>query len=747
MIGELRLPDLYPVKESIMGIFSSKTKTYYGTSVVRVVQDKDIVPSIKIGSVKSIFSKEELSDSICEELLVSLGNRAKSFYRYGRDHYVYGLPSGQVLTPTDGIPLVQTVLDTLEGAPVSIRYSFFSEINFPHLAQRLMDDQFNYNGATNELVVLSAIKGRTVTFSYLTLSMSRAKHASLPLESIKVWDKTTRIVFDESLTTIRASVHYTWVTPAEILETDISVLTEDLTLTNQEFGQEYFHASYTIGAETKYWEYKAGIGTYPLLDAFIYAEHEPSGSYMPFTLFRSGKVSMDAYVGQPVYETSKTLVKKLGLDYADLIASINSNPDITDVDQAIMIMAVPADTTNEAEQMYLYRYFDNNFVVMNGQTTVLSDSELSAAFGLGAGVPAAIQIQDGYFGMGVAYEGIYKRLVTGVIGAVGTYGSRLGSIQYSTEYTSELGFPYSVITELPAHIYQKQVTATQYQEIVVVGLAISYSMHGLVIAGGTGIRFVSVGEADKALFLLPLDYSITSGMPFRLREELYARSLHFVFNSVQTVKIKWYQQTFFKFVMIVAAVVILFFSYGTEWKMLAWAISLGVTGYVAVVVAIIAEVALFMATRYLVKLFVKEVGIEFAFVAAMVAMATGVASNLGAIELPAGLAASLLALSSGLSLGVSLNLKDAMEGIKDEAEAAKKEQDAQWDLLSKAEELLDPPKLAPYMFFGESAENYFNRTVHTGNIGIIGVSAVSNYVERSLSLPTLPERFGGYSHV
>ena len=44
-------------------------------------------------------------------------------------------------------------------------------------------------------------------------------------------------------------------------------------------------------------------------------------------------------------------------------------------------------------------------------------------------------------------------------------------------------------------------------------------------------------------------------------------------------------------------------------------------------------------------------------------------------------------------------------------------------------------KQVPYVVLGESPAGYFNRTVHSGNIGAQSISMIRNYVDLSLQLP------------
>lgn len=74
-------------------------------------------------------------------------------------------------------------------------------------------------------------------------------------------------------------------------------------------------------------------------------------------------------------------MKYLGMNYGDLADSINQNPDIDDVEQALFMMGVPADTTNEVEQRYLFDFFNRAYVESGGM--VRSNSvKLASLFSL-----------------------------------------------------------------------------------------------------------------------------------------------------------------------------------------------------------------------------------------------------------------------------------------------------------------------------------------------------------------------------
>ena len=115
-----------------MGLFSGETKTYVGTSVSRVLEDKMIVPSILTGAVKGIVKKGRIDQYVADEVIRGLGIRGRSFYRFGQSRYDLGLPMSSVTVPTEGSDAVQEILEDIEGDIVLLVYSFFGYLHYLH---------------------------------------------------------------------------------------------------------------------------------------------------------------------------------------------------------------------------------------------------------------------------------------------------------------------------------------------------------------------------------------------------------------------------------------------------------------------------------------------------------------------------------------------------------------------------------------------------------------------------------------
>jgi hypothetical protein len=67
------------------------------------------------------------------------------------------------------------------------------------------------------------------------------------------------------------------------------------------------------------------------------------------------------------------------------------------------------------------------------------------------------------------------------------------------------------------------------------------------------------------------------------------------------------------------------------------------------------------------------------------------------------------------------------------------------DLLKTANNLLEGNNLlSPFIIFGENPSDYYERTVHSGNIGAHTIETISSYVDTALTLPSLNTTLKGF---
>ncbi len=263
--------------------------------------------------------------------------------------------------------------------------------------------------------------------------------------------------------------------------------------------------------------------------------------------------------------------------------------------------------------------------------------------------------------------------------------------------------------------------------------------------------YVTAGASDTIL-LIPLDHSITEVYSITERETLYSRGMHFVFNSLTIVTLEWYQTSVFSAIMTAISFIIICISFGSATGPMATlmaAIQAGTTAAItAAVWALIQQLLVGYLISYALKLFAKAVGGEMAVIISIIAMAYAAydSYNSGGVE-GAPWAQTLLQISTGLTKAVMSNLQDMMKNLLSEYDTFNVFKDEAEKQLEAANKLLEHRNwLNPLIIFGEKPEDYYNRTVHSGNIGIAGISAISSYVDTALTLPKLDQSIGDVTY-
>lgn len=742
-----------------MSIFKTRYKTTVATTVSRGIPDTMLPNAVKTGVFRGIFNGGQLVEHILEEVVSSIGVKAERMYRYAETDYVHGLPSSSIHFSNAGQAAVQAVLTTLEGQSVTIKYSKYGPLNSLHFGWMAIVERYGYNAQTNELTVLSAAKGRPVYLADMVVMVAEATVAELENGSLDQWGISPRSGYTPKLglfsggpeaQAMLRSTPYAIDLAASVDYLRVSYVWRDgyiheeslnIPITGLDVNKNYFQAKYVVGGITKYWRYQDDLGTHPTLDALFATSQDSLGKFFPFVYFRHKKKSVAKDPNSVEYKSSTKLMKYLGMDYGDLAESINQNPDIDDVEQALFMMAVPADTTNELEQGYLFDFFNRAYLESGGMvrsSSVKIASIASAMSTTGRGAETSIVIEDARSKMTLGMTGLYKQNKVGVVAPVGKHTSARivqnvtnTSIAYADEFDT-IGSPYTWVSKVPCHYYRKQVSTNIYEELQVYELNMSYRVWG---------DYETTSDDDGKILLVPIDHSITENYSAADREELYARSFHYVFNSRVVTKIKWYQGAFFRFVLIVVAVVITILG---DYSGSALNAALLLEEYGLAALIILEGLATMAVVNVVMKLFVKLVGAEFALVfAAAVALYAGYqVFDTGSVA-GAPWASDLLNLASGLVKEVGSFYTAEIQGLQEEYTnflSDAKEQDAA--LQTAANLLKGDSLLSPFVIFGESCDDFYNRTVHAGNIGTVAFDAIHNYVDIALTLPKLDTTVG-----
>ena len=725
-----------------MGLFGSKKKTSVGTSINRVIDTKNIPNSPKIGAIKGILENGEIVDYIVDELLNSVGVKSDRLYEYANKNYPIGVPTKTFQYRSKGLAQVQAILNAQHGKAVAIEYSRFGPPNLTHIAWMKLIKDWKYDPNTNEVVGKSTT-GKKQYLDYVTMVIPSSRQSEYESGALEQWGKSPSSgykpwePYNQDLPSVIPQQPVMLANiPDEKLKIGIGYLDKkpmnsqavlssfDISTAGYKDDGSYFHVKYKVDNKVYYWMYEQGIGTYPTLDN-LFDNNAKLGSFYPNIYLRYDKKPMNQDKASATYKTSTKMCKYLGLNYEQMIEMVHENPDIADVEQGFLTFAIPANTTDPVERKYLFAFFKEMF-------NTVGDIEPSASpqgrWGTQAfnDVKNAVVIQDSLFKMALNSSGLQFFHQSGVVAKVGEYDSGFAYQQFDSFFQSETGNKIPTKVNVDYHYYRKQISDNIYEEVRVYNMKMVYYIWG---------GYNTTADDTSNLLLVPLDKSIVDLYTIPEKEQLVSRSIHFVFNSRVVTKLKWYQTGFFKAFMFIAAIVITIFTYGSTWASMGAALAAGGTAAVVAIQAALIGVLKSIVFAYGFKLFVKEVGPEFALLLAIVTVAYGGYKYLS--DGKSLFAENLLMVGNGLNKAVEGYYADALQGLQREAEMFKSEAERLNDQLSKASDELmgSVTALSPFVVFGESPNDFYNRTVHSGNIGAQSIAAVSNFVDVALQLP------------
>lgn len=539
--------------------------------------------------------------------------------------------------------------------------------------------------------------------------------------------------------------------------------------------KDYIQVAYTTVAEpnkVRFWTYEVGSGVYPQLDEI--ANEPPAeeilGTFYPRVYFRRDKVPVNKDTHLDAYNTGSKVVKAIGIEYDEILDSIHENPDIDDIEQAYLTLGVPINSSNQTDLKYLYEFYDaihkaGVFVPINEGGTIqrktgtvsggLFSSALLNLFNRYLtpntankfGLPVInFSMKDAYFTSSLKCTGVYKRRVIGSIGKIGEYSSSIGRYEEFEQIETDPKLVWlrdfinssKKLNGLSIRI-RKQISSRVYEEIQIDNPTSTQNIRGSHYTNASL-------EEDIENLLIPIDRNIAKNFPLNKREELHSRGLHFVFNSFVQVKVKWYQQGWFKSILQIAAIAITIISFGSSGYLTALASATTASAVGAVILSIVMDMVI--------GFFIMQVGmfvlqsIDPQLLAILSIVITVATLTYGYIQTgsPKGMpwAEHALKASSVLNKAAENNMKELYKELAGEYEDFMDELKLAEENLETAKDLLyNNNYLSPYTLIGETPQEFYTRTVHAGNIGAHTLKAVNTYVDRALKLPTIDDTLGG----
>ena len=749
-----------------MGLFSSK-KTYTVNVTTQAIFEEAQIPTSALnGVIRGIMQEQDIVPSMLDELTQCMGIRAMTaMHNVQKKGYDVGIPKADVMNYIQAKEEVLTTIQANIGRKITEEYYYMGPLNSMHFGWQYCHDALGYDAVTNELTGLSASTGFKCYLSDMKATYLREDFDWM----VKTNDTGMLAQLGPSPRSgFRPSAPFNTLSGmgvyAEQPEYEVSdIATEDYVTIQYEFkdangtfvtrGIVASMAAYENTADFHMCRYKdsagkigfftylQGSGTYPGIDAAYALENTELGTYFPWAYFRADGEDVYDVFAQKTVDQMSSWCEQLGVSYDQIHDGVHADPDVDDVEQSILMMAVWPGNKNPACREYLFKHF--GALHSNSLPQVQLDPSLEGKLDAFTSSPSQSQyIRDSVFGMSLQYSGISRRRIPGSIGKRGTYDSRYGILSqesqtYLTQTPTGTGVDNAFLSQ-PGWIYQHQVTDALYEEIIVYGLRANYEVHRK--------KGYAAGGQDAEL-MVPVDRAIVQTMSVPAREQLLCRALTMMVNTLIVTKSPWYASAGFKIILLVVAVVVTILSAGTAWQSIVAAYGVGITALALTVLTMIVKA---VVISYGVKLFAQAVGPKLALIIAIVAVIYG--NTAVATDASATWAERLVQVGTALvkEAGV-LSQEQLAAGFRDlveDAEAFSAWGRDQMDGLSDKMQALglnptivglgafDVVKMGPQLILGETPTGYFDRTVHSGNIGVLTYDMTESYVALQVSLPT-----------
>lgn len=750
-----------------MGFFSDKKKITVNVTVQPVFEEAQIPTSSLNGIVKGILGNTDIIPSMLDELSQSMGIRAMSAM-YNAETYGYnvGIPKAQVKSFISGKAAVIEAIEANIGKSITPEYYYMGPLNSMHYGWQYCHDALGYVPETNELTGLSASTGFPCYLSDMVATYLREDYDwMVESNDMGMLDQlgpspTSGYRPSAPFNILAGMGKYAAQPPYEVSD----VATEDYVTISYEFKDANgtivtrgivasmsafdntadFHMCRYKDSTGKvgFFTYLQGSGIYPAIDASMAFDDETLGTYFPWCYFRVYGQDSLQFETRETQEQMIDWCAKLGVSYDKLHSGVHQDPNVDDVEQSMLIMAVHPGNKNESCREYLFKHFS----ALHANTVPHPSLDPSQVGKMQAFTSSPSQLQhisDNRFAMSFQFSGISQRRVVGRIGKTGGYNSYFGQMDqnaqtYLTQTANGVGTSQQVTTQ-PGWVYQHQVMDSVYDEVIVYGLRVNYEVHGKkgYAAGG-----------DAPGMLVPVDRAVVATMSVPSREQMLCRALTMMVNTVQITTTPWYASSAFRIILIIVAVVITFLTAGAAWQTIVAAAALGAT---ALAIAVLTMVVQAVVISYGVKLFAKAVGPEYAMLIAIVAVAYGNYVS-AASETTVSWAEHLVTLGTALvKEGAALSQAQIAAGLTDIAsdmEAfsvwAQDQMDGLGDKMTELGlnpaivglEAFDVVKMGPLLVLGEDPQDYYQRTVHSGNVGVMSFNMTESFVASKLLLPT-----------
>ena len=702
-----------------MGFGPFSGQTYYATQLTTVPLFPDPPQNLfGVAIAGAIVGNRELLGEALIRNLDSPKLQLKNYYEEGRDNFINGLPTTNMLDSGSDNTKVLAVLVSLYGSGVTLLSSIITPMGRYTWQQYLLqNNDSNYDYPSNKITV------NNIVWDFVgIIGQGATYHAELRRNVPGFFSGPDNDVWNYPVTQYSQYGSFSS-DPASGL---------------------WYTAVFTHNGVKKIWIYHQQTNTYPTLNVSI--NFSANDTY-PIVPIRQNDVNVYDTPTSALYLSCKALLKKSRANFDDISVAVLKQPDANGnlvplenlefVSDIFYLFGINIYGQTPQEKKVLYKLF----------TTLKETASYDATnFNLTSTVPFTsnnFTLTSGNYNFEIKYNFITSVAHSGVIAAVGECTSEIVYVGQATHTyvqadengnnnrTSGVSTTYSN----SVLVLQKQTTSSGYIELRVSGLHLSHYISIIndvsYLKTDIFIEPYTVGQtltATQASFLIPLSYSDLSSLTIRDIEKITPLCTHIQIYASQSQYVAWYQTGFFGDIITLAAIVMLFYDpTGTS-----------TTTLYALVTTVLINFAITIALKWLFEEFVgNDLATALLTAYAVYAMVSfGLNGSEGFTTLP--MATQMMQITNALSTTFTIKTSVEMEALKNEMELFNEQLaviEAELDTLEDFLSVNNADELG-YISSAlrnttEPAEDYYNRTL-IADPGALVFDQLDRYYETNL---------------
>ncbi|ADU79204.1 hypothetical protein F362_gp53 [Enterobacter phage EcP1] len=776
-----------------MGLFSRPKQIVVSSTTVNLAGDDEQTNYLRKTITESVMNSRDIAGTLSYSYLHGMGIKARNAYKYGRDHYVLGLPDGTISYGVPNQDEVIKVLKTLHpDKTISLGIANYGVPDVSYWVEEYLTNTYNWDEDLGSFNPPSGVSNNaTITYDvdiFGEVTIKFVEGETVVKEEKKTFDIDW--MADYYMVVYRTGTSLPPTTSTEerpfeegdiegtkttstsiVIGSFIELTTKEITTTittnpdDSKVTKIVTKTTMSKLSSKHYFFYIAGSGTYPELDS-IKNDITGSSPYYPVVPLRlyGTDYTDPTKIPADVYKGSKAILKKIGLKIGDIGEKINANPDIDKVDHAFFVFGVSLNSKYPDSIRYLFEYF--KYLAKQSPSDKVAylqylkelenynpESELNEV-----PIPPPVNrlsLRQEPYNVTISYQYASIITVTGSIGSIGTVTREKGksqTIQLKPPSDPKWGTrPPNESLVLDADVsviyFRKQISETQYEEVEVCGLDYSnhvYKGHSVNTSG-----WKVLDDMKNESFLIPLSEDVVHSMGLVKFTQMTFDCLHIIFNSYDEIVGKWYQSGFFQMVTIVVTIVIAVyggyqFVAGLQGAM-AGAAAAGTSAAMAAAefigTSVLVSVGVTVGVQYLIDIIGLD-GIFGIILAMAVYAAASYAMQMGGAQQGLPWADEMLGIVPAVTKGADNYINKELSKIQDDAiatagyfEDRQKELEEAMKAFSGTKDI-DISSIARSAYFNlfEDPNAFYERTL-LNNAGTLSVDFVSSYVRNALTLP------------